>query len=774
MDDKQRGALRRAVVRCRTDLEADYARQLEGSFGITAGGRIADEAQLPHLDARGLHDRRAIVAAIEHLVAGGMTTHEAVEAFVRESAFSTLNRLTAIKLMEAPARRLVMESLGSGSASRGFRQFALMSPEAMRAEPDGGYRLYLELLCEDLSSEVGVLFDLRLPQGILFPSELALRAILDELNSPELAPVWAEDETLGWVYQYFTPKEMRDEARKASAAPRNANELAFRNQFYTPRYVVEFLTDNTLGRLWYEMRQGQTRLAEQCRYLVRRSDEVFLGEMAGKDVLDWMLGEPSARFGTGGPFVADVDLQGMIMLSHAVTTYDRYPTSDRELWERHAGIKSRIEAGEPLERFATQELLDTMFLDVRADRHSGGDTLEDDPTFLARANEVFRRIEASRDPELPRDERLRLPAVVPYRRKRDPRTLRILDPACGSGHFLLYAFELLLTIYAEAWDDPEFGPALIDDYGVRENYDAAVPLMILEHNLHGIDIDLRAVQIAQLALWLRAQRVWAQSGIRPAERPNVRRVNIVATEPPPGDHSDIEEFIDTIQDRNLAAIVRDIWKHMADIGEIGSMLKAFDLANRVVDIRRDAWTSGRAWRKVSLFDGEPQDTIPLELLDSLNDPNYWETMQPQALNAFHTYADQMLASSQYETTLFANDLLRGYAILKLFEMRFDIVLMNPPFGAVAIGTRKYFEIHYPRTKNDLYAAFVERGIEILRPGGLLGAITSRTGFFLTSFQKWREEILLREARPSVLADLGYGVLDTAMVETAAYVLEKQQ
>jgi hypothetical protein len=55
----------------------------------------------------------------------------------------------------------------------------------------------------------------------------------------------------------------------------------------------------------------------------------------------------------------------------------------------------------------------------------------------------------------------------------------------------------------------------------------------------------------------------------------------------------------------------------------------------------------------------------------------------------------------------------------------------------------------------------------------LGAITSRTGFFLTSYKRWREEILLGEARPLIVADLGYGVLD-AMVETAAYTLEKVQ
>src|SRR5207247_4111136 len=86
--------------------------------------------------------------------------------------------------------------------------------------------------------------------------------------------------------------------------------------------------------------------------------------------------------------------------------------------------------------------------------------------------------------------------------------------------------------------------------------------------------------------------------------------------------------------------------------------------------------------------------------------------------------------------------------------------------------RGLIEKQYPRTKNDMYAAFVERGLNRLDRDGMLGAISSRSGFFLSSFQKWREDILLREATPTVFADLGYGVLDTAMVETAAYCLRK--
>jgi len=101
-----------------------------------------------------------------------------------------------------------------------------------------------------------------------------------------------------------------------------------------------------------------------------------------------------------------------------------------------------------------------------------------------------------------------------------------------------------------------------------------------------------------------------------------------------------------------------------------------------------------------------------------------------------------------------------------------VVLMNPPFGESSGPSKPAIERAYPRTKNDVYAAFVERWVGKLRRRGRLGAITSRTGFFLSSFKKWREEVLLTDAPPAVVADLGYGVLDTAMVETAAYVLER--
>jgi hypothetical protein len=123
--------------------------------------------------------------------------------------------------------------------------------------------------------------------------------------------------------------------------------------------------------------------------------------------------------------------------------------------------------------------------------------------------------------------------------------------------------------------------------------------------------------------------------------------------------------------------------------------------------------------------------------------------------------------------LFSDDAAQGIALIEMINRRFDIILMNPPFGPCSVPARGAFQMSYPHSKNDLYAAFVQRGVELLDPGGMLGAITSRTGFFLKSFRKWRETVVLEEAPPVIVADLGYGVLDGALVEVAAYALLKR-
>src|SRR5208337_795970 len=155
----------------------------------------------------------------------------------------------------------------------------------------------------------------------------------------------------------------------------------------------------------------------------------------------------------------------------------------------------------------------------------------------------------------------------------------------------------------------------------------------------------------------------------------------------------------------------------------------------------------------------------------IDDDRFFHEAETLIVNALRRFADTATATANVRRRLFYGDAAQGIALMEVVRSRFDVVLMNPPFGACSVPAKSEFERSYPRTKNDVYAAFVERGIELLQTRGRLGTITSRTGFFLSSFQKWREEVLLPKAPPTVVADLGIGVLDGAMVETAAYCLE---
>lgn len=281
-----------------------------------------------------------------------------------------------------------------------------------------------------------------------------------------------------------------------------------------------------------------------------------------------------------------------------------------------------------------------------------------------------------------------------------------------------------------------FSP-LLTDFPTKESLRKALPGLILRHNLHGVDIDPRCAQIAQLALWMRAQKAYQDFGILRSERPAIRRSNIVIAEPMPGEQDILAEFVGTLGNPTLEARFRSIAQSMNLAGDLGLLLRLEKHVQSEKDYQMDVF--------------EPGD-------DAIRN----------SLEAFLTGAT---VRQQARKRLFTEDAVQGLGLVELAEKRYDVVLMNPPFGAGSLRAKKEFEKAYPRTKNDVYAAFVERGIQLLHPRGRLGAITSRTGFFLSSFQKWREEIILKEAPPVVFADLGYGVLDSAMVETAAYCLE---
>ena len=629
-------------------MTEELTRQLQRDYGMDPKtGEVADiDDKLSHLDDVRRETAKTLRQVFAHYLAtesAGARSAQAqvLERIVREQAFTVLNRLAALRLAEA--RGLLIESVGNGYQAKGFRLYQGLAGTAL-GETGDAYRVYLFSIFDELAQDLPGLFDRYAPQGRLFPREAALLPLLALINDPEIDPLWAEDETIGWIYQYFNSKEERKAMRDASQAPRNSRELAVRNQFFTPRYVVEFLVDNTLGRFWFNATGGQTTLRERCQYLLVKPDEA--------------------------------------------------PPAPHKL--------------------------------------------------------------------------------------RDPRTLKLLDPACGSMHFGLYAFDLFETIYAEYWDlcgeefttentedtekerraDSLFSVNSVSsvvnlsssvvktDYGTKEAFLRDVPRLIIEYNIYGVDIDPRAAQIASLALWLRAQRAWHDAGVKAKDRPAIGRGHVVAAVAPPAESDLRAQFAATLDGRDAELFEKTLIL-LKGLPELGVLLQA---ERELPDLIRKVYV------------GKGND-----LLAEVEREN-WRLAEARLREALTDFA--LAAQSSYQGRLFAQDALQGLRLIDLCREAFDVVVMNPPFGALSAGVKDQLGRAYPRGKNDLLAIFVERGLELLRPGGRIGAITSRTCFFLSSFQKWREQVVLGIARPEAMADLGHGVMDDAMVEAAAYCLVK--
>jgi hypothetical protein len=268
-----------------------------------------------------------------------------------------------------------------------------------------------------------------------------------------------------------------------------------------------------------------------------------------------------------------------------------------------------------------------------------------------------------------------------------------------------------------------------------------------------VDIDPRAAQIAGLALWLRAERVLEERGVPRGQRPELPRARVVCAEPMPGDPGLLEEFLRECVEPALAPAVRQLVHRLRLAGEIGSLLKAeVEIVRAIEAARRESFHN-----------------LPLARQGT---EAFWAAAEPRVLEALGRYEERAGNGGMYARRLFARDARQGLALLDALRAHsFDVVLMNPPFGDATPASRAYLDEHYPLSRHDLAAAFVERGLELLRPGGMLGAITTRTPLFLSSSTRWREEVVLGRGRLAALADLGHGVLESAMVETAAYCLE---
>ena len=264
-----RDATAKAVGRLRALFEAEFSDQAKGRFGLhierRAGsqGSVADKVDVNETDDERLlrpwvepisalslspsqaTQRLELIGALAYLRNEGLDGGDAVARVVREAAFTAVNRLLAVRVGEAVG--IFPQLTVGGRQSSMYKQAVQDLFPVLAQEDDEGYWYFLQCAGDELGATVPLLFDRRLPVSAFVPSRSCVDRAIEILNAPEVAPTWAEPEALGWAYQFFNGNDV-EQMREGAPAPRTSRELAVRNQFFTPRYVVDWLVQNTLGR----------------------------------------------------------------------------------------------------------------------------------------------------------------------------------------------------------------------------------------------------------------------------------------------------------------------------------------------------------------------------------------------------------------------------------------------------------------------------------------------------------------------------------------------
>jgi hypothetical protein len=327
------------------------------------------------------------------------------------------------------------------------------------------------------------------------------------------------------------------------------------------------------------------------------------------------------------------------------------------------------------------------------------------------------------------------------------RDIKLLDPACGSGHFLVIAFDLLTLLYQEearhrgvTWTDSEIAQSII------------------ENNLHGVDIDPRAIQIAAASLWLKAHLF--------APEAKLSRINLVAptlaiANLPSDDPALVQLRQELKREVNLSEeLTQKLVESLAGVSFLGSLLRVDEaieeaLQDQKLSIERGVPGQG------DLFDGFP--TRPVELT----------TGQAKAtvLERLERFLGQHSSSEDLGLRLDGEQLAAGVRFVRLMkEGRYDIVVGNPPYQGLSKTTKfEYVTKNYPRGKADLYAAFLERGLELVREGGLSALLTMRGWMFLGQFADLRKYIL-HKADLRALGDVDRGAFEDVPDEVLATVI----
>jgi type II restriction/modification system DNA methylase subunit YeeA len=466
------------------------------------------------------------------------------------------------------------------------------------------YKMLLVAQCNELSRAMPFLFEqiddeteLLLPENLLRTDSIVAKLVASVQDED-----WEQVEVIGWLYQFYISEKKDQVIGKVV----KSEDIPAATQLFTPNWIVQYIVQNSVGRLWLMANPAST-LKSQWPYYI----------------------EPAAQ-------TPEVQAQ----LNNLIQT-----------------------------------------------------RVAEDGTSL------------------------------------NPESITVLDPACGSGHILVEAYELLKAIYLER------------GYRLRD-----IPRLILKKNLFGIDIDDRAAQLASFALIMKA---------RADDRrlfDNTISMNIIALQ---GIHG--------IDDARLANSVFDA----AISIECGYTLSNGELfGGSQLASRHSSGLKPNDLRELIQFFAHAKTfgsllTVPTLLAMKLGKLG---TLLQQVEDKGNTLAQS------YARQIHEHYLVPALILTKLY----DAVVANPPYMGSKYLTPKlkdYLKANYKGFEKDLFSAFMIRDLALTKPAGQLGFMSPFVWMFISSYEELRHHFI-NQATLTSLVQLEYSGFDGATVPICTFTLAK--
>ncbi|HLM62407.1 MAG TPA: BREX-1 system adenine-specific DNA-methyltransferase PglX, partial [Pyrinomonadaceae bacterium] len=311
-----------------------------------------------------------------------------------------------------------------------------------------------------------------------------------------------------------------------------------------------------------------------------------------------------------------------------------------------------------------------------------------------------------------------------------PEEIRVLDPACGSGHILVEAYELLKLIYTER------------GYSSRD-----IPLLILEKNLFGLDIDERAAQMASFALLMKARkddrRIFERlNGLSEKQIPNV--LTVPDSSHLPNTAREIAEMFFSRGAQAGAVPIRD-----------GNYL--FDeMQTQRSLVMSDAFTVA-----VGVNSGVSEQNV-IDLLELFEQGKTLGSLI-RIPHGFGAVVDRL--ETMVEAKRIGGDTFEQVAVkiiepfvraAKMLANKYDCVIANPPYMGSKYQNselKAFAAKNFPDSRSDLFAMFIERNFELAKFDGFNAMVTMQSWMFLSSYEKMRER-LISEKTIITMAHLG--------------------